>query len=215
MGEHRMKMQAAARRQAGERKGKGEEETGEENGRCLFYEVAKTYDIPTKWFPFRVFDFLFPFFLAQLPSPPLSSPFLVFSSPFLPRFQQLFHEKHKLRSRIMAKWHARSRSLISLSTSHHPSKRNRKRKRRGKREKGRRRPGSLSHEHFFTSVIGRPYVSRERRVRACALRNYLRRRKHRAKKADYAHPRGVGYFSRCFSRLETARPGLGILRTNG
>lgn len=169
MGEHRMKMQAAARRQAGERKGKGEEETGEENGRCLFYEVAKTYDIPTKWFPFRVFDFLFPFFLAQLPSPPLSSPFLVFSSPFLPRFQQLFHEKHKLRSRIMAKWHARSRSLISLSTSRHPSKRNRKRKRRGKREKGRRRPGSLSHEHFFTSVIGRPYVSRERGVcvRAC------------------------------------------------
>lgn len=48
MGEHRMKMQAAARRQAGERKGKGEEETGEENGRCLFYKVAKTYDIPTK-----------------------------------------------------------------------------------------------------------------------------------------------------------------------
>lgn len=28
--------------------GDGEEETGEENGRCLFYEVAKTYDIPTK-----------------------------------------------------------------------------------------------------------------------------------------------------------------------
>lgn len=51
----------------------GEEETGEENGRCLFYEVAKTYDIPTKWFPFRVFDFLFHFFLAPLHSS-LSSP---------------------------------------------------------------------------------------------------------------------------------------------
>lgn len=51
----------------------GEEETGEENGRCLFYEVAKTYDIPTKWFPFRVFDFLFHFFLAPVHSS-LSSP---------------------------------------------------------------------------------------------------------------------------------------------
>lgn len=61
---------------------------------------------------------------------------------------------------------------------------------------------------FFTSVIGRPYVSRE--VCACAyvLRNYLRRRKYRAKKADYVHPRRA--ISRVVPRAWKPRPGLGI-----
>lgn len=67
---------------------------------------------------------------------------------------------------------------------------------------------------FFTSVIGRPYVSRE--VCACAyvLRNYLRRRKYRAKKADYVHPRRA--ISRVVPRAWKPRPGLGIRceRTN-
>lgn len=61
---------------------------------------------------------------------------------------------------------------------------------------------------FFTSVIGRPYVSRE--VCACAyvLRNYLRRRKYRAKKADYVHPRRA--ISRVVPRAWKPRPGLDI-----
>lgn len=121
---------------------------------------------------FRLSFSLLPRSTPFLPLLPLfePSPFLVFSvlpSPFLPRslpVSNSFSTKSINYAREL--WRNDTRDLVrlSLSTPRHPSKRKRG---RGEREK----EGAATTTRitlaraFFTSVIGRPYVSRE--VCAC------------------------------------------------